>query len=76
MIVVPPEREWLGVQECRVVSGRGVGRIREALRSGELRGYQDGKGGHWHVHRSDLNAWMRGEVAPVVVPDVTKRRAS
>lgn len=74
---IPADRKWLNVAESRIVSGRGVGRIREALRSGELRGYKgDGVAGHWKINRDDLDAWVRGEKAPLVVPEVTRRRSA
>lgn len=69
-------RRWHNVAQAHDYTGRGIDRIREALRSGELRGYQSGKGGRWRVETADLDAWMRGEVSPVVVPVVTRRRAS
>ena len=70
------EKVWLTVAEVRERTGRGKRTILDALRAGELRGSQPGRGGHWRVHIDAVDSWMRGEVAPVPVPIVTRRRAS
>lgn len=58
---------WLTQREAADYARRGVGVINEALRTGQLRGFQSkpgGKGkrgGTWRVHVADLDAWIRGE---------------
>jgi excisionase family DNA binding protein len=32
-----------------------------ALQSGECRGYQPRRRGRWHIHRDDVDRWVRGE---------------
>ena len=59
---VPPDPShfWLTVQEAAWLARCSCNTVRHALESGELRGYQRRKGGRWHIHREDVDAWMRG----------------
>jgi excisionase family DNA binding protein len=65
---------WLTTKDAATYAKRSTAFITRALRSGELRGNQPGRKGTWLVHREDLDAWIRGEIADVEVPFVTRRR--
>lgn len=73
---MPIESPWLTTAEAAQYAKRSRDGIARALRSGELRGNQPGRKGSWLIHRDDLDAFIRGEVADVKVPVVTRRRAS
>lgn len=65
---------WLTLPQAVSYSKRGRTLITEALHRGELRGYQATPAGRWTIHRDDLDAWIRGEIAPVEVPSITRPR--
>jgi excisionase family DNA binding protein len=67
---------WLTALEATHYARRHINTINRALRSGELRGNQTARRGRWLIHRDDLDAWIRGEVADVQVPKVTRRRTA
>lgn len=69
------ESPWLTAREAAEYSRRSAGTINKALRDGSLRGSQKVRGGDWRIHRDDLDAWIRGELAPVIVPAKVTRRA-
>jgi excisionase family DNA binding protein len=72
----PADSPWHTREEAAHRARVGPDQIGDALRSGELRGYQSGKGGRWRIHRDDIDAWITGEIADVQVPKITRRRAS
>lgn len=55
---------WLKVPEAARYGRKSATTIANALRSGELRGSQTVRGGTWLIHRDDLDAYLRGELAP------------
>lgn len=65
---------WLTPVEAAQRARRHKSAILEALRSQELRGYQAVKRGRWLIHIDDLDAWVRGETAPVEIPAITRTR--
>lgn len=67
---------WRTPKEAADYTRCSVDTLLDALRSQELRGYQSGSGGRWRIHLDDLDAWVRGEVADVQIPAVSRRRAS
>lgn len=69
----PANSPWFTQEEAAAHARSNYDTVGDALRSGELRGYQAGKGGKWRIHRDDIDAWIRGEIAPVVVPNLTRR---
>lgn len=64
---------WLITAEAAQYARCSEDEIRDALASGELHGTQRRPGGRWRIHRDWLDAWLRGDAAPVVVPLVTRR---
>lgn len=66
---------WHTVTTARDYTGRGLSRIREALRDGTLTGHQTKPGGTWRIERPALDAWMRGEIPAPQAP-ASRRRAS
>jgi excisionase family DNA binding protein len=67
------ESPWLTQKQAAARAQRGVRVINEALRNGELRGYQRGVGGNWRIDRDDLDAWVRGETPPpIAAPAITR----
>lgn len=70
-------KKWFSVPAGSIYTGRARDTLLRALRSGELVGHQRaGKHGHWAITRDALDAWMRGEVAEVTVPTVTRGRSA
>lgn len=65
---------WLTLAESAAYSKRGKNTVWQALAAGELRGNQTGRNGKWLVHRDDLDAWIKGEIAEVRVPRHVTRR--
>ena len=63
-------RVWHSPASAAVYADASVDTIGDALRSGDLLGYQRVAGGKWRIHVTDLDAWIKGE------PPVTARRAS
>jgi excisionase family DNA binding protein len=79
--VTPPvtaqvETPWLTTAQAALYIHRHEEYIRELLRAGAIHGSQTGPNGRWLIHRDALDAYVRGEVAPVEVPKVTRKRAS
>ena len=70
------ETPWLTVPEAAAYAKRHTQTIKNALRDGSLRGSQTQRNGKWLVHRDDLDAWLRGEVAEVVPPRITRRKSA
>lgn len=68
------EGPWLTVPEAAARGRAGESTILRALATEELHGEQRVKGGKWRIHVDELDAWVRGEVADVNVPAVTRRR--
>lgn len=71
------ESPWLTAPEAATYSRRHINTINLALRSGELKGQQpSGKRlGRWLIHRDDIDAWIRGEVAEARPTPVVARRS-
>jgi DNA binding domain, excisionase family len=65
---------WLTVGEAVDYAKRSKNTLNCALRAGELRGSQTKRGGIWLIHRDDLDAWIRGEIAPAEPPRITRPR--
>lgn len=72
----PDDSPWHTMPEAAARARVSADAIGDALRTGELRGYQSGRGGRWRIHRDDIDAWVKGEVAEVVVPHTSRRRSS
>jgi hypothetical protein len=68
------ESPWFTVKTAIPYSHRSGGLITRALREGTLRGSQTKANGTWLIHRDDLDAWLRGEVAEVRTPVAATRR--
>lgn len=48
--------------------------ILDAIRDGELRGYQRKPGAHYRIKIEDIDAWLEGKPAPEeLVPAITRR---
>jgi excisionase family DNA binding protein len=75
---MPPEVEtpWFTVAQAARYIHRSEENLRDLLRAGTLRGNQPGRKGKWLIHRDALDAFVRGEVAAVEIPKITRRRAS
>lgn len=70
-------RKWFSVPAAAIYTGFARDTLLRALRSGELAGDQRaGRRGHWRIERDALDAWIRGEKAPVKVPSVTRGRSA
>lgn len=67
---------WRTPQEAADYARKSRDTVLDACRAQELRAYQSGRNGRWTIHVEDLDAWVRGEVADVQIPVVTRRRAS
>lgn len=72
----PVDSPWYEVPEAAQYARRHPQTIKNALRDGSLRGSQTVKNGKWLVHRDDLDAWLRGEIADVVPPRITRRKSA
>lgn len=70
------ESPWLTVTEAAERARIAASDLHRALAGDELRGYQRVKGGKWRINVEDLDAWIRGEIADVRIPAVTRGRAS
>ena len=70
------ETPWLTVTEAAQYARRHAETVMKALRDGSLRGYQTKRSGIWSIHRDDLDAWIRGEVATAEPKPITRKRAS
>ncbi|MBE7196164.1 MAG: helix-turn-helix domain-containing protein [Gordonia polyisoprenivorans] len=70
----PPESPSLTVNDAATYSQKSTTVISNALRNGGLRGSQTKAGGAWCVHRDHLDAWLRGEMAEVEIPRITRGR--
>lgn len=55
------KRIWFSTRQAAELAGMHPKTVRNALEAGELVGSQRREGGHWRIHRKDLNAWLRGE---------------
>jgi helix-turn-helix protein len=75
-VSAPPVSPWLTVKEAAPYSKRSANTIKNALREGSLIGSQTKPGGIWVIHVDNLDAWIKGEIADVRPPAVTRRRAS
>lgn len=64
----PDDSPWFTKDEAAERARVSADTIGDALRSGDLRGYQSGRGGRWRIHRDDIDAWIKGEIAQIVVP--------
>lgn len=62
------EGPWLSPLSASEYALCSVKTILAALRDGTLRGYQRKPGGTWRIHQDDLDAWIRGQDAPVPAP--------
>lgn len=69
----PADSPWFTVTEAAARARVNVDTIGDALRSGDLRGYQSGRGGRWRIHVNDIDSWIKGELAAVVVPHARRR---
>lgn len=56
---------WLTVPQAAARSHHGRAMILAALADESLRGHQPKPKAHWRIHVDDLDAWVRGEPAPV-----------
>lgn len=59
---VEVDSPWLLPLEAAAYSRTDVTSIYDALKTGELVGYRRGERGRWRIHRTDLDAWNRGEI--------------
>lgn len=57
------QRIWFTSKQAAEYAGVHQQTVADACRSGALRAGQPfgGAGGRWRIHRSDLDAWLRGE---------------
>lgn len=67
---------WLTIAEAARYGKRHEDTISAACRNGSLRANQPRRKGKWLIHRDDLDAWIRGEIAPATPAKATRRRAS
>lgn len=70
------ETPWFTQKQAVAYSQRSERTINEALRNGELRGYQPSRNARWLIHRDDLDAWIRGEKASFDPPPAITRPRS
>jgi excisionase family DNA binding protein len=67
---------WLTLNEAAAYARFHRTTLGDAVRAGRLRGYQV-DGGHWRIHRDDIDAWIRGEQAPArPAPTITRKQRS
>jgi excisionase family DNA binding protein len=61
------ETPWMTPAEAASYARRSFHYIHVALRTGKLRGVQaetpSGKKGRWLIHRDQVDAWIRGDIA-------------
>lgn len=67
---------WLGVAQAARYAHKHPDTIGAALRAGTLRGHQATRKGKWLIHRDDLDAWIRGEIADVKPVRVARGKKS
>ncbi|MGH8963832.1 MAG: helix-turn-helix domain-containing protein [Actinomycetes bacterium] len=63
----PMADRWLKPAEAASYTGRHPATIRQAAAEGVLRSAQNGLRGHRRYRREWLDAWLRGEKAPVLI---------
>ncbi|GAC1377599.1 MAG: hypothetical protein NVSMB4_07010 [Acidimicrobiales bacterium] len=57
-----PPSPWMSSPQVAAYSGCGKDTVLRALQSGDLVGRQrTAPNGRWHVHRDDVDRWLRGE---------------
>lgn len=56
-------RYWFTVPQAAEYAGMHPKTVRNACEAGTLRAGQRVKGGHWRIHRDDLDAWLAGDTA-------------
>ncbi len=54
---------WFTTRQAAAFTGYHQDTVRKALEAGEIAGSQRRAGGHWRIHRDDLDRWLRGERA-------------
>lgn len=60
-----PERRYYSVSEAAVYTGFSPHYVRDAARTGRLKGYRSKPGtrsGHWRFRTEDLDAWVQSAV--------------
>lgn len=57
------DRIWFDTKQAAEYTGWSAKTVVRALRDGTLKGHQTSAGHRWRIHRSDLDAWLRGESA-------------
>jgi excisionase family DNA binding protein len=67
----PADSPWFTVTETAAGARVREDTVGDALRSGDLRGYQTGPNDRWRIHVNDIDAWIKGDVA-VVVPHLRR----
>lgn len=65
---------WLTVLQAAARAQRSRRVVMAALADESLRGYRPGERCHWRIHQDDVDAWVRGERAPVRI--VSSRRSA
>lgn len=73
---MPIESPWMTTNETAAYARCHVNTVNKAARSGELRGSQTGRSGKWLFHREAVDAWIKGEIAEITVPVVTRRKSA
>lgn len=73
-IAAPIESPWLTPKQVAAYSRRSRTQVHTALRARELVGYQSKPNGSWTIHRDDVDAWIKGEIAPAQPTPVTRAR--
>lgn len=63
MSLLLTERVWFDTAQAAEYTGWSQKTVVRALRAGELKGEQRGKGRHWRMHKDWLDAWNAGESA-------------
>lgn len=56
-----PEDPWLTARAAASYAGCHIVTVRRAIADGKLEAARRGTAGHWHMRRSAVDAWMRGE---------------
>ncbi len=60
-MLAPPAIRWMSPNQIAAYTGHHYQTIYTAMRAGQLRASQRGKGLAWRAEREDVDAWVRGE---------------
>lgn len=74
MTTIAADTPWLTVAQAAAYMQIGEDSVRSALATGELQGFQRRAGGHWRLHRDACDSYLKGEVAPIEPPRVSRAR--